>query len=45
MMNLEKFNGLEKYIAEIIYTSLLSNNPKSLHDIIMQTNYDIVEVT
>ena len=41
MMNLEKFNGLEKYIAEIIYTSLLSNNPKSLHDIIMQTNYDI----
>ena len=43
MMNLEKFNGLEKYIAEIIYTSLLSNNPKSLHDIIMQTNYDIAK--
>ena len=37
MMNLEKFSGLEKYIAEIIYTSLLSNNPKSLHEIVMQT--------
>ena len=44
MMNLEKFSGLEKYIAEIIYTSLLSNNPKSLHDIVMQTtNYKPAE--